>query len=148
MTGSPVVIDASIALRWLLPDRLNNACWALLDRTIQHGDVLTVPTLWVYEVVSGLTKAVQFGMVTPDEARQGFDQIFSIGANLTEPNETLSRRAFEWTLRLSCAAAYDSYYLALAETLSCPLWTADLRLFNASRAAKLDWVYWLEDLQN
>jgi len=144
MTGSPVVIDASIALRWLLPNPLSNLCWALFDRIVQRNDAITVPTLWMYEVVSGLTKAVHLGSVTSDEARQGLDQIYQFRANLVDADELLSRRAFEWTLRLNRAAAYDSYYLAVAETLNCPLWTADRRLFNSTRAAKIDWVCWIE----
>jgi hypothetical protein len=32
-------------------------------------------------------------------------------------------RAFAWTLRLDRAAAYGSFYLALAEELVCDLWT-------------------------
>ena len=46
--------------------------------------------------------------------------------------------AFAWTRRLNRAAAYDSFYLALAEGLQCDLWTADRRLFNA---VDLPWVH-------
>jgi predicted nucleic acid-binding protein len=42
-----------------------------------------------------------------------------------------------WTLRLNRAAAYDSFYLALAERLGCNLWTADRRLWQAVSAG---WV--------
>jgi predicted nucleic acid-binding protein len=55
------VIDASIALRWLLPDPLSEACWKLYARIAEAGDQITVPALWVNEVLSGLTKAVYFG---------------------------------------------------------------------------------------
>jgi hypothetical protein len=37
------------------------------------------------------------------------------------------------------AAAYDSSYLALAESLQCDLWTMDERLRNA---VNLPWVRW------
>lgn len=148
MTGSPVVVDASIALRWLLPDPLSNACWVLFDRIVQRNDPITVPTLWMYEVVSGLTKAVYLGSVTPDEARKGLDQIYQFRANLVDADDLISQRAFEWTLRLNRAAAYDSYYLALAETLNGTLWTADRRLYNSTRAANIEWVYWVEDARD
>jgi predicted nucleic acid-binding protein len=42
-----------------------------------------------------------------------------------------------WTRRLNRAAAYDSFYLAVAESLGCELWTADQRL---SKAVDLPWV--------
>jgi predicted nucleic acid-binding protein len=45
--------------------------------------------------------------------------------------------AFDWTRRLRRAAAYDSYYLALADLLKCDLWTADQHLVDA---AAVPWV--------
>jgi predicted nucleic acid-binding protein len=38
---------------------------------------------------------------------------------------------------LNRVAAYDSFYLALAERLDAPFWTADQRL---SRAANQPWI--------
>ena len=49
--------------------------------------------------------------------------------------------AYDWTLRLRRAAAYDSFYLALAETLGVDLWTTDRRLRTA---VDLPWVQALE----
>jgi len=40
---------------------------------------------------------------------------------------------------------YDSLYLALAESQSCPLVTADRRLFNAVRPSGFD-ILWVEDV--
>ena len=60
------------------------------------------------------------------------------------PDALLAQAAFEWTLRLNRAAAYDRFYLALAETLGCELWTADTRLRNA---ADLPWVRGVEGVR-
>jgi predicted nucleic acid-binding protein len=43
------------------------------------------------------------------------------------------------TVKLGLKAAYDAYYLALAESLKADFWTADQRLTNAV-AEKLPWV--------
>jgi predicted nucleic acid-binding protein len=48
-------------------------------------------------------------------------------------------------LRLKRASAYDSFYLTLAQELECDFWTADKRLFNALRDARLDWLHWIEE---
>ncbi len=50
------------------------------------------------------------------------------------------RLAFDWTVRLNQAAAYDSFYLALAEALRCELWTADQHLYDA---VGQPWVRWV-----
>ena len=63
-----------------------------------------------------------------------------LGVRLVLPDASQNRQAFDWTLRLNRAAAYDSYYLALAEALECDLWTADRRLLNA---VDLPWVRWV-----
>lgn len=145
MSGSPVVIDASIALRWLLPDLLSEASWVLFEQTARDGKRITAPTLWVYEVVSGLTKAIYLQNLPPDKARKGLGQLFALGTQLVDANELLSERALDWTLRLRRTAAYDSYYLALAELLNCPFWTADRKLYNAALEIKVDWVHWVEE---
>ena len=60
-----------------------------------------------------------------------------LGVRLHSPDDTMVRAAYEWTLRLNRGAAYDSFYLALAEWLSCELWSADRRLYRAVNQA---WV--------
>ena len=47
-------------------------------------------------------------------------------------------------MRLNRAAAYDSFYLALAETLGSELWTTDNHLYNA---AAQPWVRLVSDEQ-
>lgn len=144
-TGSPIVVDASIVLRWLLPDLLSEACWRLFEASAEAGNDLTAPTLLVYEVVSGITKSLYFKNITPEEARISLFQFFSMNPQLADANEPLSLRAMEWTRHMNRASAYDSYYLALAETLTCELWTADRKLYNAARDAHLEWVHWVEE---
>ena len=141
MTGSPIVVDASIVLRWLLPDPLSEACWRLFEVIAEAENQITAPTLLVYEVISGLTKAVLFGSLSTEEAHKAMRQFFALEPQLAEANEVLSRHAIEWTFRLERVAAYDSYYIALAEALDCKFWTADKRLFHTAREAQLDLVF-------
>jgi predicted nucleic acid-binding protein len=58
---------------------------------------------------------------------------------LIPPDIDQVRIAFDWTLRLDRTAAYDSFYLALAESLRCDLWTAARHLRNA---VEQSWVRW------
>ena len=61
----------------------------------------------------------------------------SLGIELIVPDQEHIRKAFTWTRQLNRIAAYDSFYLALAESLDCELWTADKKLVNA---ADQSWV--------
>jgi predicted nucleic acid-binding protein len=137
MTGSPVVIDAGVAVRLVTVNDLQARCQDLVDQLVRNGLQLCAPVLWACETTSALTKALYFQQITIDEARVGLEQIADLGVALTVPDGVQNRLAFDWTIRLKRAAAYDSYYLALAESLNCDLWTTDSRLVNA---VKLRWV--------
>jgi predicted nucleic acid-binding protein len=142
VAGSPVVIDANLALKLVLPDPQREHASALVARLMSQGSELVAPALWAYETTSTLCKAVHFGQLTPDEERRALSQLLGLGVRLVVPDVGQNRQALEWTLRLKRASAYDSYYLALAEALKCDLWTFDRRLFNA---VDLSWVRWAGD---
>ncbi len=38
-----------------------------------------------------------------------------MSVEIVQPDDAQLQKAFDWTLRLNRAAAYDSFYLALAE---------------------------------
>jgi predicted nucleic acid-binding protein len=130
MTAS-LVVDASFAVRLILPGADQPAYQRQASRWTAEGIELVAPTLWLYEMTSALSKVVRSGDLEPDEARAALDLTLGLGLHLVPPDEALARSAFEWTLRLGRGAAYDSFYLALAERLGCALWTADRRLRNA-----------------
>jgi len=141
VANSSVVIDASLAIKAVLPNPLQAQCQALLVHL--SSDQLNAPGLWIYETTSALTKAVFFGDITAEEGRTALNQVNALGVQIAPMDSGQSFQAFEWTLRLKRAAAYDSFYLALAESLSCDLWTADRRLKNA---VSLPWVRWVEEI--
>ena len=142
MTGLPIVIDASIALRWLLPDALSAACWKLFEQIVASQQQMTAPMLWQYEVTSSLAKAVRFKSIHPDDAGQLLERSATLGMILIPADAEQNRLALGWSLKLQRASAYDSYYLALAESLKCDLWTADRRLFSA---VNTKWLHWVEE---
>ena len=149
MRNKLVVIDASVAMKSILPNPLQEQCLALVESFTDSQPV--APSLWAYETTSVITKAIHFGQITETEGRQVLNQLNMLDVHLFVPDGNLNRSAFEWTLRLKRASAYDSYYLALAETLGCDLWTADHRLFNVcssqlSNYHRKGWLHWIEEM--
>ncbi len=136
-----LVIDASVALKAVLPGPLRTRVKELLAGWGRSGDTIRVPALWCYETTSALCKAVHFKEITREQAVTALGMIAEIEVEIIVPDATQMQKAFEWTLRLGRAAAYDSFYLALAETTSDGLWTADERLYKATRALA-PWVHW------
>ena len=109
---------------------------------MQNGATLYAPTLWLYEVTSALTKAVHFDILTETEGRQALKLAQGLDLQLIHPDNTLVELAYDWTRRLNRIAAYDSFYLALTESLSAEFWTADKRLANA---VSVPWVQYIAD---
>jgi predicted nucleic acid-binding protein len=136
MTGC-IVVDASFAFRLIVPGPTQALYLEQAARWGEGGCALYAPTLWLYEMTSALCKLARLSELTQDEARQALALVPELGVQLVSPDSLLARSALEWTLRLNRAAAYDSFYLALAEALECELWTADQRLRHA---VELPWV--------
>jgi predicted nucleic acid-binding protein len=130
MTKS-LVIDASFAFKLILPNPRQVQCRALMTRWKQDEYGMCAPTLWVYEITSALCKVVHFGQLESDEGTRALALAQGLDVRLIPPDDTQARLAFDWTMRLNRAAAYDSFYLALAETMGCELWTTDKQLYNA-----------------
>ena len=79
-----------------------------------------------------------------DSAFGMLDYLMSLEIELYE-TEHLHHRALELASQLNQGAAYDSHYLALAETLACDLWTADQRLQRTASPLPPA-VHWLGEL--
>lgn len=140
-----VVIDASIVVKAILPNDKQEKCKVLIAR---FDDLQPVaPALWMYEITSAFTKSIHFGMLTPEEGRAGIAQAIALGVELAAPDAHQTELAINWTMKLKRASAYDSFYLALAETLEAEFWTADERLFNAIKDVGLPWLHWLDEIQ-
>ncbi len=128
---SYVVLDASFVYNLLFPEVQQDPFSRLLLEWKQEKRILCAPTLMVYELTSILTKTVFWGELSEQAAKEGLAVGLDLGIELIVPTEDQARKAFLWTRQLNRVAAYDSFYLALAESLGCELWTADKKLVNA-----------------
>jgi predicted nucleic acid-binding protein len=125
-----VVIDASLALKWVLDEPESEAAVAL------RGEDLLAPALWLAEAANALWRRSRIGDITADEA----------GSYLSElMNAPVASLAVEPYLEAALALAteighpvYDCLYLALALRHETHVVTADRRFANAaSRLAGL-----------
>lgn len=138
--NSSLVVDASFTFKLILPGPYQNRIRALVTQWEEAQYTLYTPTLWLYEITSALCKAVHFNVLTPVEGRKALQFAQKLDLQLIHPDDNQTQLAFAWTLRLNRAAAYDSFYLSLAETLAAEFWTADKRLYNA---ANTPWVHYI-----
>ena len=117
------VIDAS-ALVAAAVEEDDDALWAL--ELIRSRD-LACPAMVYAECAQSLRRMVLRGDRSADEAQRLLRDIIGIPKTLHSFAPFADRI---WELRHNLTA-YDAWYVALAEALSCPLVTLDLRISRA-----------------
>ena len=140
-----VVVDAGLALKWVLAEPDSNTAVILLNKWTDKGISVIAPALFTYEVTNILYRQVVAGKLRYEEAKQGLTDLFSIGVLLKfSLYEDISIQAMEFAHQLKLPATYDAHYLALALDENCECWTADKRLWNIVKG-KFSWVRWFSD---
>ncbi len=130
-----VVIDASLALKWILPEPETEEAFAMGDRWLNEGIRVTGPSLLIEEATNVLHRRTLTGQISRAMAKERLVALFNVGVQIEEsPNIHL--HALELAQDLGLAATYDAHYLALADLLGCDLWTADERFFNSVKNRK------------
>jgi predicted nucleic acid-binding protein len=89
--------------------------------------LVCAPTLLVYELTNVFHKYQRRGHLSPSTTRLVLEAALELPIFL-EPHATLAAAALRISTALGLSAAYDAYYLALAEQFGAELWTADVRL--------------------
>lgn len=128
-----VVIDASVAVKWILPESGHEAALRLLDLYQDEEVDLYAPYLLIAEVGSVLWKRVRRGDLTAVAARRCFEQLMRDSPILVD-SPVVSRSALELA-NAHRRTMYDCLYLAWALEQRCDLVTADSRFYHSVKAA-------------
>lgn len=120
---STLVIDASIAVKWVIEENGTPAALALRDKAR-----LIAPELLVAECANILWKKVQRGELSIDEAHLAARILEAAEIELL-PTRFLLAAATRMAIDLN-HPAYDCFYLALAEANECRFVTADERFLR------------------
>jgi predicted nucleic acid-binding protein len=133
-----VVVDASVATKWVVEEVHSDEAALLLAY-----DALHAPDHWQAEAVNVLwAKAFRGDLATAD-AEQRMTVLMRAPV-IGTPIAGLMSRAFAISVARQ-VTIYDSLYLALAEKLSIPVVTADVRLMrqlepDAALANRMVWI--------
>jgi len=105
----PLVIDASVGLKWVLQEPDSHLARALA----LSNETLLVPDFWLNEACNILWLQVRKNVFTPAEAREGLELLRA----QVEPTPTASLRLQDVALELGLAinhSTYDTLYVAFA----------------------------------
>jgi predicted nucleic acid-binding protein len=135
-----VVVDASVAIKWFVPEPLSNEA----ERLLGGGDTLFAPDFLLVEFGNIMWKKVRLGELARDDGDAALAALRSgpVGLVGTPP---LVERALHLAHEIE-HPLYDCLYLATAETVAATVATADRRFFDrCSLSIMQSRIAWLGD---
>jgi predicted nucleic acid-binding protein len=127
LVDGPVVIDASVAVEYLVAISLTAQARALFGSVVERDVELWAPDLLYPESVSALRRLLRLGSISSRAAEVAVGQLARLPLTTTGTG-ALMARAWEWRQTIT---PYDACYVALAEALHATFVTADRGLVRA-----------------
>lgn len=126
--GSAVVVDASVAIKWVVGEPGSDLATRLLN-----GRPLHAPPLMRIEAGNALWAMARRGVLTPGEADDALAALGDVPLAPNPPGFDPMSQALRLA-RLLDHPVYDCVYLSLAVELGVPVVTADRRFVAAAGA--------------
>jgi predicted nucleic acid-binding protein len=124
----PVVVDASVAIKWILIEELHVQARRLVE---DEDEEIHAPDLLFAETTNIAWKKWREGRMKREQAEEGLRKIQDC-FHVVHPSTLLLPRALDLSIQLD-HPAYDCFYLACAEATGGVLVTVDRALLAAAR---------------
>jgi predicted nucleic acid-binding protein len=124
---NPLVVDASVVVKWFLPEENSDKALRIRDGFIREEYWLLAPDLMLSEFGSVLWK--KRGIIDESTALDIISDLLDLGIPLVSA-DTIIARAYGFAGQYNCTV-YDAMYLAVAEGRNCGMVTADERPCHA-----------------
>ena len=125
-----IVVDASVALKWVLNEPGSEAAVALRD------DELIAPALWLAEAANALWRRTRLGDISAEEAMERLSELLKAPV-ASFPIEPYLERALGLAMEIG-HPSYDCVYLALALHHDTHVTTADRSFVSAARRPSIE----------
>lgn len=128
------VVDASVVAKWILPDESEEAGPSKLKQDLVEGRVeLHAPSIMALEVANVLWMAAKAGRIARRDAIEALKALGGLGVVLHELGWEDMTEGLELASSLDMVT-YDAAYLLVSGRLRAPLITADVALYERSKA--------------
>ena len=125
-----VVIDASLAAMWAIPEAHTDQALNLANKWARENTLLIAPCLMLAEVTNAFYKRVIRREVDLKTAIEALNVVLEFGIEIRE-EKGLHSLAMELSHRLGRPTTYDYHYLAMAAIHNCEFWTGHQRFYNS-----------------
>lgn len=149
MNAPPVVVDASVAVKWVITAEEYAAEAAALLADALVGEVVVVPPHFPGEVANAIYQRVNSRdpgrHISEDRGRTALSLFLAVPHTVAN-SDRFYADAFDFARSRRLPSIYDALYVVLARDLGCDLWTADRRLLDSLGTAA-PWVRFIGDYQ-
>lgn len=128
----PFVVDASVAICWLMPDEDYPVASAALRKT--ESDSIVVPGIWWFETRNILLVNERRGRVESGKTAEVLEALRKLPVEVDIAAAEDQLMSLARTCRLT---VYDAAYLELAQRRSCELATLDKAPLAAARTVSV-----------
>ena len=128
-----IIIDASVAAKWLLPDEEDFAANLIKKKFAERAISISVPVFIFYEVNNLLKSAILNGRLDAKKAVSLYEAFLDFDFTIYSSKQLL-KATLKKAIELSISS-YDASYVVLAEHLQTPLYTADEKLVKKASSS-------------
>ncbi len=122
------VVDASVVVKWFQEEEFSREALRLRDDYVADVMEVQAPALLPFEVLNALRFSGGFSTEELGRVAQVLDGYAILGDHL---EGTLAAATIGWAFKADLSV-YDASYIALAQELSVPLYSADEQLLRAA----------------
>jgi predicted nucleic acid-binding protein len=134
-----MIVDASVAVSWLLTDELSVYAEWVLDE-MQRGETVFVPSLWPLEVTNVLFTAERRKRIDKKHRDAALDRVARLPVSIVAGPTLADLTTIRALADKHQLTAYDAEYLRVAKDLNLPLATQDGNLIAAAKKEKVQCV--------
>lgn len=125
-----LVVDASVAVKWLLDEEDSGKAEALLS---EFAFNLLAPDFIYHEVANAIWKNIKFGNLLPENGLKAINYFLNFTQLQTINSNDISAMALDMCIRFNHRSIYDFIYVSLAKQLNSVCITADKELYKKLR---------------
>lgn len=128
MRTSAIILDSSVAAKWFFSEE-NSDTAAKIKDDFESGIIsIAVPTVFYYEINNLLKTATKRLRINAKNAQNVYEAFLKLSF-VAYTSEDLMRKTLGKAIEFDISS-YDASYIALADHLQKPFFTADKKLLN------------------
>jgi len=128
VTTADIILDSSVIAKWFFPEESGQLALKIKDDFTTNVTSISAPLLLYWEINNLLKTATKRSRITAKSAVSVYEAFLKLNF-IVYSSEELMAKTLKIAIRFDISS-YDASYVALAEYLQKPFFTADQKLLS------------------